>query len=86
VYRERARFSTDQSAADIGVIPLAQHHAITTGARNTNPIERCNTTLGQRVSRLVRSTLAFSQTVETHSGAIRSFICHDNLPGAAFLV
>jgi transposase-like protein len=34
------------------IIPTAQHRAISTLARTTNHIERCNNTLRQRVSRL----------------------------------
>ena len=86
VYREQATFYTDQYAAYIGVIPAAQHKAITKSARKTNHIERFNNTLRQRVSRLVRSTLAFSKSVENHIGAIRYFICHYNLTRAALLV
>jgi insertion element IS1 protein InsB len=86
VYRERATFYTDQYAAYTGVIPPAQHKAITKSARKTNHIERFNNTLRQRVSRLVRSTLAFSKKVENHIGAIRYFISHYNLGRAALLV
>src|SRR5215831_20146778 len=50
---------TDQYAVYTGVIPAAQHKAITKHARQTNHIERFNNTLRQRVSRLVRETLAF---------------------------
>jgi len=85
-YRERATFYTDQYAAYIGVIPAAQHKAVTKHARQTNYIERFNNTLRQRVSRLVRSTLAFSKNVENHLGAIRYFICHYNLTRAALPV
>jgi IS1 family transposase len=49
-------------------------------------IEQFNNTLRQRVSRLVRSTLAFSKNMENHSGAIRYFICPYNLTKAALLV
>jgi IS1 family transposase len=49
-------------------------------------LERFNNTLRQRVSRLVRSTLAFSKKVENHIGAIRYFICHYNLTRAALPV
>jgi len=86
VYREQATFYTDQYAAYTGVIPAAQHKAITKSARKTNHIERFNNTLRQRVSRLVRSTLAFSKNVENHIGAIRYFICHYNLTRTALLV
>jgi hypothetical protein len=44
-----------------------------------NIFERFNNTLRQRVSRLVRETLSFSKTLANHIGAIKYFICHDNL-------
>jgi insertion element IS1 protein InsB len=86
MYRECATFSTDQYTAYRDVIPAAQHRAITKSARHTNHIERFNNTLRQRVSRLVRSTLAFSQKEANHVGAIRYFICHYNLTRAALFV
>jgi insertion element IS1 protein InsB len=85
-YRENATFYTDQYAAYLGVIPPAQHRSITKHARKTNHIERFNNTLRQRISRLVRSTLAFSKKVDNHVGAIRYFICHYNLTRTALLV
>ncbi len=78
-YREQAIFHTDQYEAYQGVIPPAQHKAITKHARKTNHIERFNNTLRQRVSRLVRETLSFSKKLANHIGAIRYFICHYNL-------
>ena len=86
VYREQATFYTDQYAVYTGVIPAAQHKAITKQARKTNHIERFNNTLRQRVSRLVRDTLAFSKKVANHIGAIKYFICHYNLTRAAALL
>jgi insertion element IS1 protein InsB len=85
VYREQATFYTDQYEVYKGVIPAEQHKAITTQARQTTHIERFNNTLRQRISRLVRATLAFSKKVEHHIGAIRSCICHYNLTRAAAL-
>jgi insertion element IS1 protein InsB len=85
VYREQATFYTDQYDVYKGVIPAAQHKAITKKARKTNRIERFNNTLRQRVSRLARGTLAFSKKVANHIGAIRYFICHYNLTRAAAL-
>jgi insertion element IS1 protein InsB len=82
-YREQAMFYTDQYEAYKAVIPAAQHKAITKKARKTNHIERFNNTLRQRVSRLVRDTLAFSKKLANHIGAIRYFICHYNLTRAA---
>jgi IS1 family transposase len=44
VYQEQATFHTDQYAVYQGVIPAAQHRAITQHARKTNHIERFNNT------------------------------------------
>jgi insertion element IS1 protein InsB len=71
VYRTQATLYTDQYEAYQGVIPAAQHKAITKKARKTNHIERFNNTLQQRVSRLVRDTLAFSKKLANHIGAIK---------------
>jgi insertion element IS1 protein InsB len=79
VYREHATFHTDQYAVYKGVIPAAQHRAITKHARKTNHIERFNNTLRQRVSRLVRETLSFSKQLTHHIGAIKYFMCRYNL-------
>ena len=83
VSREQAMFYTDQYAVCIGIIPAAQQKAITQHARKTNHIERFNNTRRQRVSRLVRDTLAFSKKLANHIGAIKYFICHYNLTRAA---
>lgn len=53
--------------------------AISKKDRKTNPVERLNGTLRQRLSRRVRATLSFSKKRETHIGAIRYFLCHYNL-------
>ena len=79
VYRQQARFYTDQYVVYEGVIPAAQHKASTKLARKTNHVERVNNTLRQRVSRLVRETLSFSKKLANHIGAIKYFICHYNL-------
>jgi insertion element IS1 protein InsB len=79
VYREQATFHTDQYDAYTGVIPVERHRAITKRARKTNHVERFNNTLRQRVSRLVRESLSFSKKLANHIGAIKYFICHDNL-------
>ena len=79
VYRAQATFHTDQYDAYSGVIPAERHKAITKHARKTNYIERFNNPLRQRVARLVRETLSFSKKLAHHIGAIKYFICHDNL-------
>jgi insertion element IS1 protein InsB len=85
VYQERALFYTDQYEVYKGIIPPAQHRAITKLARKTNHVERFNCTLRQRVSRLVRATLSFSKKLANHVGAIRYFICDYNLTKSAAL-
>jgi insertion element IS1 protein InsB len=82
-YRQYAMFYTDQYVVYEGVIPAAQHRAISKLARKTNHIERFNNTLRQRVSRLVRETLSFSKKLANHIGAIKYFICYYNLARAA---
>jgi insertion element IS1 protein InsB len=82
-YRQQARFYTDQYVVYEGVIPPAQHRAISKVARETNHIERFNNTLRQRVSRLVREALSFSKKLANHIGVIKLFICHYNLMRAA---
>src|ERR671914_513223 len=72
-YRQHATFYTDQDVVYAGVIPAAQHRAISKLARKTNHIERFNNTLRQRVSRLVRETLSFSKKLSHHIGAIKLF-------------
>jgi insertion element IS1 protein InsB len=82
-YRQHATFYTDQYVVYKGVIPAAQHRAISKLARKTNHVERFNNTLRQRVSRLVREALSFSKKLANHIGAIKMFICHYNLTRAA---
>ena len=65
------------------VIPAARPRAISKLARKTNHIERFNTTLRQRVARLVRAALSFSKKLANHIGAINLFFCHYNRTRAA---
>jgi insertion element IS1 protein InsB len=71
VYREQAKFDTDQYEVYQGVMPGEQHRAITKKARKTHHIERFHNTLRQRVSRLVRETLSFSKKLANHIGAMK---------------
>ena len=64
-------------------MPAAQHRAISTWARKTHHIERFNNTLCQRVARLVREALSFSEQLANPIGAIKLFICHYNLTKAS---
>jgi insertion element IS1 protein InsB len=82
-YRQHATFYTDQYVVYEKIMPAAQPRAISKLARKTNHIERFNTTLRQRVSRLVREALSFSKKLANPIGAIKLFICHDNLTRAA---
>ncbi len=82
-WKVTATFHTAQYDVYNGVIPAERHKAITKKARKTNHSERCNNTLRQRLSRLVRATLSFSKKRENHIGAIKFFICHSNLEKAA---
>ena len=81
-YRQHATFYTDQYVMYEGVIPVAQHRAITKPARRTNHLERFNNTRRQCVSRLVREALSFSKKLANHIGAIKLFIFHYNLTRA----
>jgi hypothetical protein len=85
VYPERAGVYTDQSAGDRGILPCAQHRAISKLARTPNHVERFHCPLRQRVSRLVRATLSFSKKLSKHVGVITSFICDYTLTKCAAL-
>jgi IS1 family transposase len=85
-YQEHAVFYTDHYTAYTGVIPSAQHRAISKLARKTNHVERFTCTLRPRVSRLVRATLSFSKKLSNHIGAIKYFICDYNLTRSAALL
>jgi insertion element IS1 protein InsB len=84
-YQAQALFYTDCYEVYKGVIPSAQHRAITKLARKTNHVERFTCTLRQRVSRLVRATLSFSKNLTNHIGGIKYFICDYNLTRRAAL-
>ena len=68
VYRQYAVAYTDFWEAYEQVIPSQRHQAVGKETGQTNPIERFNCTLRQRVSRLVRKTLSFSKKLENHIG------------------
>jgi insertion element IS1 protein InsB len=82
-YRQRTTLYTEHSVVYATVIPAAHDKAIRTLARTTPHIARCNTTLRQRVSRLVRDAWSFSTTLANHVGALTLFLCHDTLTRAA---
>lgn len=69
-YQQQADFYTDLYESYVDVIPEKQHHRVIKQSGLTNHIERFNNTLRQRVSRLVRDSLAFSKNLENHINAI----------------
>jgi insertion element IS1 protein InsB len=85
VYRRQAVFHTDLYEVYKGGIPPERHKAITKQARKTNHLERFNNTLRQCLFRLTREALSFSKKLAYHIGAMKYFICHDNLTRAAAL-
>ena len=78
VYRQCAVSDTDFWEAYASVFPITRHRAVGKESGQTNQIERLNCTLRQRISRLVRKTLSFSQKLSNHMGAIWHFIHHYN--------
>jgi insertion element IS1 protein InsB len=78
-YRDKATFYTDDWQSYNGIIPEDRHQVVKGKA---NHIERFNCTMRQRISRLVRKALSFSQKLKNHIGAIKYFICHYNLQRA----
>ena len=82
-YRQPAMFSPEQDVVYHGGMPAAPPRALRTLARTTTPLERCNNTLRQRGSRLGREAVSFSKRLAHHIGAMKLFICHDNLTRSA---
>jgi hypothetical protein len=80
VQKAQALFSTDCYEVDKGVIPPAPHRASTKLSRTTNHVERCNCTVRQRVSRLVRAMLSFSKKLANPIGAMRCSLTWIALP------
>jgi hypothetical protein len=69
-------------AVDTGVVPAAQHHALTKHARHTQHSSRFHTMVRPRVYRLGRRPLAFSNQLGTSIGARKSCLCPSTLPRA----
>ncbi|HHW78400.1 MAG TPA: hypothetical protein GX399_15440 [Xanthomonadaceae bacterium] len=66
------------------MLPTAQHQATYSKRGGTNPIERFNNTLRQRLGRLVRKTLSFSKCPHLHELVIRLFLHRYNLEHQTF--
>ena len=79
VYRQCAICFTEFWVSYENVIPKKRHQAVGKASGETNHIERFNNTMRQRISRLVRSTLSFSKSLEKHIAAIWYFIHHYNI-------
>lgn len=77
-YRQYACIYTDHWNAYACVLPSKRHFAVDKDSGLTSHIERLNNTLRQRVSRLVRQSLAFSKKLENHIAAIWNFIHYYN--------
>jgi hypothetical protein len=73
----------DFSSAYAEVLPSKRQRAVGKETGKTSYIERFNCTLRQRLWRLVRKTLPFSQKLENHIGAIWAFIHHYNATQAS---
>ena len=78
VYRQCAVCYTDFRSAYEEILPSKRHRAVSKGSGKTNNIESFNSTMRQRISRLVRKTLSFSKKIENHFGAIWDFIHYYN--------
>ena len=78
VSRQGAGFYPDAWEADLGVLPSKRHRVVSQQSAQTRYIERFNWTVRQRVSRLVRRSLAFSQCCFNHIGLLWNFIHHYN--------
>ena len=78
VYRQCAVCYTDNWKAYRGVLPKTRHRIVGKSTGKTNHLERFNNSLRQSFSRLGRKTLAFSNKLKNHLGAIAYFIHYYN--------
>ncbi len=76
VYRKNGVFILDKLDCYTSVFPEILQ--VSKGSGLTNHIERFNCTMRQRVGRLVRKTLSFSEKLSNHIGAIWNFINYYN--------
>lgn len=78
LYRQCAVRCTDFWSAYTAVPSSKRHRAVGKATGQTNVVERLNNTLRQRVSRLVRKSLAFSKSLANHIGLLLNFSHHYN--------
>jgi insertion element IS1 protein InsB len=70
VYRQCVVIYTDHWSAYDSVLPSKRHQSVDKDNGLTSYIERFNCTIRQRVSRLVRKSLAFSKKLDNHIAAM----------------
>jgi IS1 family transposase len=78
VYQQCAVSYTDFWSAYEEVFPSERHRPVGKDSGKTSTIGSFNCTMRQRISRLVRKTLSFSEKITNHIGAIWYFIHHYN--------
>jgi insertion element IS1 protein InsB len=76
IYWQCAVIYTDRWSAYPTALPKSRHRPVDKDSGLTSYIKRLNCTLRQRVSRLVRKSLAFSKQLNNHIAAIWNFV-HD---------
>ena len=77
---------TDFWRAYQAVIPEDQHTAAGKETGGTAHVERWNTTLRQRLARLVRKTLSFSKSLVMHEACLKLFLHRSNRERALTLM
>ncbi len=78
VYNQCVVSYTDFWNSYAETFPSGRHRAIAKSSGKTDYIERLNLAMRQRVSRLVRKTLSFSESMKNHTGAVWNFVHHYN--------
>jgi insertion element IS1 protein InsB len=78
VYRQCAVAYTACWSSAAGVFSPSRHRAVGKETGGPRKIARFNNTRRQRISRLVRKTLAFAKKLLNPIGAIWLFVHHDN--------
>lgn len=78
VCRQCAVCQTDFWSAYEKIFPSKRHRAEGKGSGKTNNIGSMNSTMRQRISRLVGQTLSFSKKIGNHIGAIRNSVHYHN--------
>lgn len=77
-FRRCGKFFTDFWEPYASVFPKEQRRPVGKETGLTSYLERFNNTLRQRLSRLVRKSMAFSKKIQNHVGAVFYFLNHYN--------